>query len=70
MIICTDKSNVIVGKIYYHTEMTDEKGVYHTVNLMVMREASKEEYINWCKETNAEDPDLDGIFKYYEISVD
>lgn len=33
--------------------ISDQNGEYHVVRMRVMREATKQEYLNWCKQHNS-----------------
>lgn len=67
MIIVADKKlpigKIICGQIY------DHQGIKHIVTFQVIRKATREEYLNYCKEYNSPlEPKPDGF--YFKISMD
>lgn len=72
MIISTDNENVVIGKIYRDILLYDGQSQDQIITFMVMREATYEEYLEYCTETGAVNPSArDSKYKkFYEISTD
>lgn len=70
MIICSfDKPEI--GKIYRNVNLSDADKIERLATFLVIREATKEEFIEWCKECGTDpNEDMEPELKFYKISMD
>lgn len=75
MIIVGSTREFSINKIVTIPVLSDDEGIDHfNVRAYIKREATKQDYIKYCKEVNALIPHLNRLdwpdTKFYEISID
>lgn len=68
MIISSDKE-MVIGKIYRNEPLTNKDGEHKIVTLQVLRVATLDEYLNYCKEAESIEPTFESEF-HYQVSMD
>lgn len=67
MIACFEDPHEI-GKVI-HGVLSDKDGIYHKISFQILREATYEEYVAYCKKVGAITP-WERLPFHYEILVD
>lgn len=64
----SSESEKEVGKVYRNVYLNDQNGNPRICTFLLIREATREEFLGYCRELDVHFPRMTGF--YYEISMD
>lgn len=69
MIVRTDHPQK-PGTTVRDMSLSDSQGIYHSIPVYILREATEKEWVEWSSANGGEGVPYPGVSLYYEVSID